>query len=1014
MKKFNYKFTKQELEDFDFWIEDGNVIRNQDGSYSTQDAQFRNRLKDLDALKEYFYKEFLKEYENGGSVTDMTMIAKAIEYITGTGIERDSIVDKGWKYEFRFKGRKIVSSLHSKLIQDTIYSNKKSLIGRYEKGGNVSSIEKKVQEVNRLIELANEKGISVVDSSSTWQSPMKYKPIRYSNGVLYVEYDELDLYKYNRTGESNWVTQKDKVLKRDMQFDNPLNAIAKMYRKALKSEDIELKDGGDAGFDDTGTSMVMYHEKKGNFIVPKGQVYLWLYDVEGSADKLQKEEFDWVFYPNTSQNMAFQSGYIPPLEKIWTKKFKKEHKGSEHLLGVIKAYLLDDGKKLFIDMMSVNPTKKKKGIMSYMIKDLRDSFNLTQEQVEFSKLTDDGKKFVAKKTYADGGSIGFIPMDLEEDLMIISKWGGTNINGVIGFLNAMIDSGLTDSDLLINPSKNTRFQIEKAKEKKIQEIWNIIEPNYKGDLKGNMYYSTIKELVQRANRGDYILKRFKPFRKYQKDLYADGGWVLVEAHTGRTIREYKTESEARQMMYEYDGDSFVVEKSELEREKLRETYREPAPLNPATYIGMKDGGYVGLKVRRKNLRGGYNNYIITNYSDNVYLLKDLKNDLIISVKSKELKDYFEFIKDFGDGGDIPNKDKMFHLPLEMVVYVPSTQDVDKVISVDEMQNRVNEVKEYLASKFGGYSATDKLGGFVDSTGKLVNEDVVQVTSFSTKEAYEEHKEELIQQLSKWGQEWGQEAIGFEFEGDLMYVPQELQNENDIAEFKRGGFMYEVQKKGSPSNDMRETLFTAKNLTELKNKIIEKYGTSEGFIVRRRTEQGYFAPVKFEKGGAIYPDLSLQKADVVNDSIELNEFTIKKMKNTFNINGMENTKISRSVDAVNILRKLFSEDTMSAYEQAFVLYLNKNNKVIGYYHHSSGGVDGTIMDVQMISGMALKSLAKGVIIAHNHPSENTMPSDADKKISKKLKEALELFNIALLDSLILTENSYLSLADEGLI
>lgn len=70
------------------------------------------------------------------------------------------------------------------------------------------------------------------------------------------------------------------------------------------------------------------------------------------------------------------------------------------------------------------------------------------------------------------------------------------------------------------------------------------------------------------------------------------------------------------------------------------------------------------------------------------------------------------------------------------------------------------------------------------------------------------------------------------------------------EYKRGGFIYEVQKKGSPSNDMRETMFTAKNLTELKKKIIEKYGTSEGFLVSRRTEQGYYASVKFEDGGGV--------------------------------------------------------------------------------------------------------------------------------------------------------------------
>jgi hypothetical protein len=66
MKKFNFKLTKQQEKDFDAWIEDGNVIKNQDGSYSTQDAQYRNRLKDMDALKEYFYKEFLSQYKYGG------------------------------------------------------------------------------------------------------------------------------------------------------------------------------------------------------------------------------------------------------------------------------------------------------------------------------------------------------------------------------------------------------------------------------------------------------------------------------------------------------------------------------------------------------------------------------------------------------------------------------------------------------------------------------------------------------------------------------------------------------------------------------------------------------------------------------------------------------------------------------------------------------------------------------------------------------------------------------------
>jgi hypothetical protein len=122
--------------------------------------------------------------------------------------------------------------------------------------------------------------------------------------------------------------------------------------------------------------------------------------------------------------------------------------------------------------------------------------------------------------FEGGGGIGFIPMDLEDKLMTIAKWGGQSIKGVIGILNAMIDSGITDDDLTPKPIKNTRFQIERAEEKKIQDIWKEIQPKYNGTLKGNQYYSTIKELIQYSN--DDILKRYKPFRKYQ---FENGGGV---------------------------------------------------------------------------------------------------------------------------------------------------------------------------------------------------------------------------------------------------------------------------------------------------------------------------------------------------------------------------------------------------------------------------------------------------------------------------------------------------------
>jgi hypothetical protein len=263
--------------------------------------EIKNDLQERDYNNTMDYDDDDMSFANGGSADDMTMIARAIEYITGTAIDRDSIVDKGWKYEFKYKGTSYVSSLDSKLIRDTIYSSRKSLQGRYSDGGKAD----------------------------------------------------------------------------------------------------------DKSFNEEGKSSLVYHEKQGNWLVPKGQVYFWLYEGEDSAEKVDKGEYDFVQYPLTSRSMAWQSGYIPPLKRIWTKKFQKDHKGSEHLLGVIKSYLIEeDGKKeLYIDMMSVNPKHKKEGIMTYMIQQLRERFKLSQDQITFSDLTKEGEKFVAKKTYADGGGV---------------------------------------------------------------------------------------------------------------------------------------------------------------------------------------------------------------------------------------------------------------------------------------------------------------------------------------------------------------------------------------------------------------------------------------------------------------------------------------------------------------------------------------------------------------------------------------------------------------------------------
>jgi DNA repair protein RadC len=116
----------------------------------------------------------------------------------------------------------------------------------------------------------------------------------------------------------------------------------------------------------------------------------------------------------------------------------------------------------------------------------------------------------------------------------------------------------------------------------------------------------------------------------------------------------------------------------------------------------------------------------------------------------------------------------------------------------------------------------------------------------------------------------------------------------------------------------------------------------------------------------------------------------------------------------VLKTFFSEDTISLQEQFIVIFLNHANDVIGIYLASKGGISGTVVDVRIILGIALKSAAVGIILAHNHPSGNLQPSNADLSLTAKLKASALLMDINVLDHLIIAGNkdSFYSFADEG--
>lgn len=124
-------------------------------------------------------------------------------------------------------------------------------------------------------------------------------------------------------------------------------------------------------------------------------------------------------------------------------------------------------------------------------------------------------------------------------------------------------------------------------------------------------------------------------------------------------------------------------------------------------------------------------------------------------------------------------------------------------------------------------------------------------------------------------------------------------------------------------------------------------------------------------------------------------------------------IKQSQDVYNLLLGLYPTGTLQMQEEVKVILLNRANAVLGVYHHSKGGLSSCIIDVKLILSVALKGLASSIILVHNHPSGNLIPSKADISITKKMKRACKHLEILLLDHIIISDRGYLSLANEGL-
>ncbi|MCK0159028.1 JAB domain-containing protein [Allomuricauda sp. F6463D] len=131
--------------------------------------------------------------------------------------------------------------------------------------------------------------------------------------------------------------------------------------------------------------------------------------------------------------------------------------------------------------------------------------------------------------------------------------------------------------------------------------------------------------------------------------------------------------------------------------------------------------------------------------------------------------------------------------------------------------------------------------------------------------------------------------------------------------------------------------------------------------------------------------------------------------------LKSLSITNSKEVGELLFKNWDIDTIGLHETFKIVLLNQSNKVKGIYPLSHGSITGTLVDMRILFAIILKTLSVGVILAHNHPSGQLKASEPDKQLTRKIKEAALLFDVKVLDHIILApDGRYYSFADNGIL
>jgi hypothetical protein len=454
---------------------------------------------------------------DSGIITDKnSMFVGKMATITG---------DLGNMFEVRVGGRTTMVKKNGIRIVSDEYADG----GKTRKSGNVPKIAKKVAEVNALIEKGNELGLEVVDSSTTWQAPMKYKPIKYVNGILYIEYEELDLYLNNRRGINQWKLKKDKVLKRNMEFDNPLNDIARMYRKAIREREQYFANGGDVEDRDRFSSARMMGRDSQN----------WEQELKQYAGEDYKS-----LTPREREEI------IADMQKDWHRNTHFAKGGEVENQNMDVQFIEYKGNEIMFE-----PHYKKYYANDVEFNSLKDA----QKFLDSGKISNDIRGAYRKGLFADGGETSSRNKEIAQT--ILNQLGG--MNRLIAFTGAYnfvaINNGV--SFRIKNPKANYIKITLNGKDLYDLEVGRIRGTDYKVVGKqSDLYYDMLKSEIEKFT-GMYL-------------SFAKGGKIGFEGLATKVAKRYVGKKVSKEYQAEYGKTYDAKEAKEVGNKVAGKVYQQ--------------------------------------------------------------------------------------------------------------------------------------------------------------------------------------------------------------------------------------------------------------------------------------------------------------------------------------------------------------------------------------------------------------------------------------------------------